>query len=295
MKPINTEKTNETGAAVSAFYEQQVFTGERACFITHNADFLRCTFEDGESPLKESGNLRLNGCLFKWKYPLWYCHDVEVKNCTLFEMARAGIWYTDRISMEDTVIEAPKEFRRCRDITLKNVQFANAAETIWHCDGVKMENVYAKGDYFAMNSANLEIDGLVLVGNYSFDGVKNATFRNCRLLSKDAFWNSENITVYDSFISGEYLGWNAKNLTFVNCTVESLQGLCYIENLKMVNCRLVNTTLAFEYSTVEADIDGHIDSVLNPTSGRITADSIGELLLEKDKIDPTKTVIVCRK
>lgn len=53
--------------------------------------------------------------------------------------------------------------------------------------------------------------------------------RNSTLLSKDAFWNSENVTVYDSFISGEYLGWNAKNLTLVNCTIESLQGLCYIE------------------------------------------------------------------
>lgn len=34
--------------------------------------------------------------------------------------------------------------------------------------------------------------------------------KNSRLLSKDAFWNSGNVTVRDSFISGEYLGWNAK-------------------------------------------------------------------------------------
>lgn len=50
-------------------------------------------------------------------------------------------------------------------------------------------------------------------------------------LSKDAFWNSENVTVYDPFILGEYLGWNAKNLTLVNCTIESLQGMCCIDNL----------------------------------------------------------------
>ena len=35
------------------------------------------------------------------------------------------------------------------------------------------------------------------------------------------FWNSRNITVYDSYISGEYLGWNSKNLTFENCIIES--------------------------------------------------------------------------
>ena len=103
------------------------------------------------------------------------------------------------------------------------------------------------------------------------------------------------MTVYDSFISGEYLGWNAKNLTLINCTVESLQGMCYIDNLVMKNCKLLNTTLAFEYSTVDADIVGEIDSVLNPSGGTIRADSIAELIIEKDKVDPDKTKIVCRK
>ena len=63
----------------------------------------------------------------------------------------------------------------------------------------------------------------------------------------------------------------------------------------MKNCRLMNTTLAFEYSTVEAEITGRIDSVKNPSGGRITADSIGELIMESDKIDPDKTRIVCRE
>jgi hypothetical protein len=145
-----------------------------------------------------------------------------------------------------------------------------------------------------MNSSNIKVDDFTLYGNYSFDGAKNVEIRNSRLLSKDSFWNAENVTVYDSFISGEYLGWNSKNLTFVNCTIESLQGMCYIENLVMKNCKLLNTTLAFEYSSVEAEITGKIDSVLNPSSGTITADEIGELILEKDKIDPEKTRIVCR-
>ena len=118
--------------------------------------------------------------------------------------------------------------------------------------------------------------------------------RNSTLLSKDAFWNSENVTVYDSFISGEYLGWNAKNLTLVNCTIESLQGLCYIDNLVMKNCKLINTTLAFEYSSVDADITGEVDSVMNPSAGRISAEAIKELIMEKDKIDPEKTQIIVR-
>lgn len=181
------------------------------------------------------------------------------------------------------------------DITLRNVSFPNAAETLWHCEDVTMEHVTAKGDYFGMNSENMVIRDLTLYGNYSFDGVKNVEIHNSRLLSKDAFWNSDHVTVYDSFISGEYLGWNAKNLTLVNCTIESLQGMCYIDNLVMKNCKLLHTTLAFEYSTVDAEIDSEIVSVMNPTSGTIQADSIGELIMEADKIDPEKTRIICKR
>lgn len=273
---------------------QEFLTGERALFQGENLRIVDTIFDDGESPLKESRNIELIGSMFKWKYPLWYSKDITLKNCSIFEMGRAGIWYTDRISVEDTVIEAPKNFRRCRDVKLRNVNFVNAAETLWSCDGVELEQVTARGDYFAMNSQNLTLRDFTLAGNYSFDGVKNMELHHARLLSKDAFWNSENVTVYDSFISGEYLGWNARNLTLVNCTIESLQGMCYIDNLVMKNCKLINTTLAFEYSTVEAEITSRVDSVLNPAGGRICAESIGELILERDKIDPEKTRIVCK-
>lgn len=274
--------------------KQQFLTGERALFMSRELHIVDCTFADGESPLKESHDIELEGSMFKWKYPLWYCKNVVAKNCVWFDMARAGVWYTDNVTLENTPIDAPKNFRRCKGVTLRNVSFSNAEETLWSCEGVELTHVTAKGNYFAMNSSNIKVDDFTLYGNYSFDGAKNVEIRNSRLLSKDSFWNAENVTVYDSFISGEYLGWNSKNLTFVNCTIESLQGMCYIENLVMKNCKLLNTTLAFEYSSVEAEITGKIDSVLNPSSGTITADEIGELILEKDKIDPEKTRIVCR-
>ena len=274
--------------------KKQFLTGERALFKSDNLHIVDTIFDDGESPLKESSNIELDGSMFKWKYPLWYCNHIIARDCKWFEMARAGVWYTNDIQVENALIEAPNNFRRCVSLSLKNVNFFNAAETLWSCENVNMDNVTAKGDYFAMNSKNMKINNFHLDGNYSFDGCTNLEIHNSQLLSKDAFWNCDNVVVYDSFISGEYLGWNAKNLTLINCTIESLQGMCYIENLVMKNCKLINTTLAFEYSTVDAEIDGSIDSVINPTSGTITADSIGELIMEKDKVDVTKTKIICR-
>ena len=272
---------------------QQHFEGERALFASQNLTVIDSVFGEGESPLKESRDIDLVGCLFRWKYPLWYCENVTVRNSVWFEMARAGVWYSRGVSISDSQIEAPKNFRRCDGLSLTDVTLTNAQETLWSCRNVSLKNVTARGDYFAMNCENVEVDGLILHGNYSFDGAKNVTIRNSRLLTKDAFWNSENVTVCDSVICGEYLGWNAKNLTLVNCTVESLQGMCYIENLVMRDCKLIETTRAFEYSSVDASIASRIDGVFNPSSGVIRAKEIGELVLDPAFVDPQKTEIVC--
>lgn len=272
---------------------QKKLSGERALFGERNLRIYDSIFAAGESPLKECENIEVHNSIFAWKYPLWYSNNIQVRDCTWYETARAGVWYTNHISVEDALIEAPKNFRRCEDVTLKNVTMPKAEETLWHCNHVDMEHVTANGDYFAMNSSNMTLEHFNLSGNYAFDGAKNVEIHHARMLSRDAFWNAENITVYDSFISGEYLGWNARNLTLVNCTVESLQGFCYIDHLVMKNCKLINTTLAFEYSTVDAQISGRIDSVMNPSAGTIRADVIDELILEKDKVDPSKTTILC--
>ena len=63
----------------------------------------------------------------------------------------------------------------------------------------------------------------------------------------------------------------------------------------MKNCIIINTTLAFEYSTVDVEANGKIDSIMNPKSGVIKAESIGELIMESDKINPNDTIINCDK
>jgi len=273
-------------------YREQRFTGERALFHSEDVKVNECIFADGESPLKESKNIEAFECSFQWKYPFWYCNNVSVTKSSFFEMARAGIWYTNNVSLTNCVYQAPKGFRRCNGVTLKDVDFVDAAETMWFNKDVRMENVVAKGTYFAMGTENIYADRFRLVGDYSFDGCKNIEMHNSMLLSKDAFWNCENVTVYDSYICGEYFGWNSKNVKLVNCTIESLQGFCYMDNVVLENCTLLNTTLAFEFSKVDADIVSDVDSITNPYEGSIRAKKIKELILDDQLVDISKTTII---
>ena len=274
---------------------QGLFTGERALFNSNGLKIYDSTFADGESPLKESTDIELHSSIFKWKYPLWYCTDIKVFDSVLLETARSGIWYTKNITMENCVIEAPKTFRRSSQIHLSNVNMPNAKETLWNSSDVTLDCVCAAGDYFGMGSESIRADKLTIDGNYAFDGGKNIEIKNSKLISKDAFWNCENVTVTDSVIIGEYLGWNSKNVTFINCMIESNQGMCYMDGVKLINCKLLNTDLAFEFSSVDADIVSEIDSVKNPKEGKIRARAIRELILEPTQIDPGKTEIITEK
>lgn len=273
------------------------FSQERALFDGNGLCVVDCEFDGpGESPLKQSRNVEVKNSSFRYKYPLWYSSSVRVEDTRFYELGKSGIWYTNDIEFKNVIVDAPKEFRRCKNVRLENVEFKNAQETLWTCDGVELKKVRATGDYFAMNSSNMKCDGLELEGNYFFDGGKNIEVRNSRLVSKDAFWNCENVTVYDSVIIGEYLGWNSRNLTFVNCQIESNQGLCYIDGLKLVNCTFTKTDLSFEYCTgIDAEVKGRIDSVKNPGSGKIKCDEIGQLILDSAKIDIKATEIICPK
>lgn len=109
---------------------EEICIGERSLFGAKDMIVRNTIFEDGESPLKESENIDIYDSMFKWKYPLWYSKNINVENSTWFEMARAGVWYTNNINIKNCAIEAPKNFRRCKDISLQDVSIPNAAETL---------------------------------------------------------------------------------------------------------------------------------------------------------------------
>ena len=265
--------------------KNQYFEGERPLYCRRDGLRLEgVKIGPGESSLKECANIEAVNCEFAGKYPFWECDGFTIRNCVFREGARAALWYTRGCRMYDTLVEAPKMFRRISDVYLENVKMPMAQETFWDCSDIRLRNVETSdANYIFMHSENIDIDGYTLYGNYSFQYVKNAVIRNANLQTKDAFWESENITVYDSVINGEFLAWYSKNLRLVRCRIGGTQPLCYCENLILEDCSFEpDADLAFEYSSVQATVSGHIVSVKNPRSGFIKAGSIGEVILDEN-------------
>jgi hypothetical protein len=264
------------------------FEGERPLFATNDLRLEHVKFYPGESAVKQCNNVEAYKCEFLGKYPFWHNDNVLIEDCLFTVYSRAAIWYTKNIRMINTKVEAPKMFREVDGLYLENVTFPNAGETIWNCRNITLRNVEARGgDYIFMNGENITIDNFSLQGNYSFQGAKNVVIRNARLDTKDAFWETENVTVYDSEISGEFLGWHSKSLRLVNCKISGTQPLCYATGLIMENCTMDGSCdLAFEYSTLNAEINSHILSIKNPQDGTIKAQRIGEIIMDKNCLNP---------
>ncbi len=276
--------------------ENQEFGGERPLYHTSNIQLRNVTIHAGESALKETKNIVAENCRFEGKYPFWITDGFTIDNCLFTEGARAALWYSNDLVMKNTRVDAPKMFREMRNLALENIHLTDADETFWHCSNIAIKNAKIENaPYLFMHCNNIRIKDYEQVGNYSFQYCKNVEIRNAKIYSKDAFWNSENVTVYDSEIIGEYLAWHSKNVRFVNCLIGETQPLCYAENLVLENCRFrEDADLAFEYSDVEADVRSNITSVKNPRSGRIIADSYGEIIIDENIKQPADCKILTR-
>ena len=270
------------------------FGGERPLFASHCLRLESVTFHAGESALKYCGDIVAVRCTFEGKYPFWHVDGFEVKDCLFTPGARAALWYSRNLVMTDTLVEAPKMFREMDNLSLSNVRIPDAQETLWHCRGVKLRNVeVANADYLFMHSSDIDIDNYRQQGNYSFQYCKDVVIRNAVIDSKDAFWNTENVTVYDSELTGEYLGRHSRNLKLVRCRISGTQPLCYCENLVMEDCRMGDDAdLAFEDSSLHAVINSNVVSVKNPRSGSIKALAIGETILDENLLAPGDCEIV---
>ncbi|MBR1706846.1 MAG: DUF3737 family protein [Bacteroidales bacterium] len=264
--------------------KNQEFGGERPLYASHDLYLEQVIINPGESSLKETSAIEAVRCEFKGKYPFWESRDFTVRDCIFREGARSALWYSRGCRMYDTLVEAPKMFRRIEDVVLERVRIPNAQETFWDCKGIRLTDVEVdKGDYLFMHSSDIVIEHYRQQGNYSFQYARNVEIRNAVIDSKDAFWESEAVTVYDSYINGEYLAWYAKDLRLVRCRVGGTQPLCYCNNLVLEDCTFdADADLAFEYSSVRADLRGHVPSIKNPRTGSIVADSIGEIILDNN-------------
>lgn len=270
------------------------FDEERALYHLTGADVIDCVFAgpaDGESVLKEARDVTMENCMFSLRYPLWHVDGFKLHDSKMDDLTRAAIWYSRNGVITDSDLGGIKAIRECEHIKISDCTITSE-EFGWKSQDITVVDSTLTAQYLFFDSRNVKLDRVKMKGKYSFQYMEDLEIRNSVLDTKDAFWHSKNVMVYDSVVKGEYLGWFSEGLTLVNCKIIGTQPLCYCKDLKLVNCTMEDTDLAFEYSDVDATIEGSVLSIKNPRSGTITVDAVGEIILGDAVMECTGKVIV---
>ncbi len=260
----------------------KTFDEERALYDSHDIVVRDCAFDgpaDGESALKECGNITVEHCFFNLRYPFWHDKGLKLADSEMTELCRAALWYSENVEIRDAKLHGIKALRECADIKMHGCDIISP-EFGWSVRGITMEDCTAQSEYFMMRSERLNFCDVRMKGKYSFQYITDSVFEHCVFDTKDAFWHAKNIVVRNSVVKGEYLAWYSENVTFENCKIIGTQPLCYCKNLKLVDCEMADTDLSFERSDVEATLTAPIVSIKNPLSGHIYVPSVGELIMD---------------
>ena len=253
---------------------------ERALYNLSDADVVNCVFAgpaDGESAMKEARNIAVTDSSFSLRYPLWHVDSFTLDRVKMDDKTRAALWYCNNGVIKNSVLGGIKALRECNRVDIFDSEIVSP-EFGWKCRDISLADTSVEAEYLFLDSSEIRLKNVHMKGKYSFQYVENLEIIDSVLDTKDAFWHTKNVTVRNSVVKGEYLAWFSDGLTLIDCEIEGTQPLCYCKNLKLINCTMKNCDLSFEYSDVSADIRGHIDSVKNPLSGLIVADSVGEII-----------------
>ena len=227
---------------------------------------------------------------FGGERPLFAQHDLRLENVTITD-GESGIKQCQRMEAYDCKFYGKYPWWHVDGAYIENCYFAlGSRSAIWYTNDMVMKNSRIDGPKFFREMKNLELENVEITdADETFWKVDGLKLKNVKLHGGTyPFMFSQNIYV-DGLESD-------KNVRLVNCHLAGEQLLCYTENLVLENCTIdPMCDRMFEYSTVEADIKGHIENIKNPTSGHIIADSIGSITIDENVRQPNNCVIETRK
>ena len=74
--------------------KNKTYDQERSLYALKDAIVDNCKFEgktDGESPIKESKNVKVSNCLFNLRYPFWHDDGINTTSTTLTNLSRTAL------------------------------------------------------------------------------------------------------------------------------------------------------------------------------------------------------------
>ena len=129
--------------------ENKTFDNERALYGSDGISVINCRFDgeaDGESALKESRNIIVQGCYWNLRYPFWHDDSLKIYDTELTDKCRAALWYSQNIEIRNSRLHGIKALRECKNVSILDCSI-ESTEFGWFNNGVEMTDAKVKSEY----------------------------------------------------------------------------------------------------------------------------------------------------
>ena len=167
-------------------------------------------------------------------------HDITLEDCAF--SLRYPLWHTTEFQMDRCTMD---ESTRAAIWYAKNGEIKSSTlggiKAVRACEGIRFSDCRIVSPEFGWKSENLTLKDTVLTAEYPFFDSRDLRLENVELHGKYSFQYTENVTIANSVFDTKDAFWHSKNVTVTDSVIKGEYLGWYAENLTLIRCKIIGT------------------------------------------------------
>lgn len=166
--------------------------------------------------------------------------DINVIDCKF--SLRYPMWHVKKFTLEKSSMD---ELTRAAlwyadDGVIKD-SVLGGIKALRECNRISLDNCKIVSQEFGWKSQNISLENSEIEAEYLFLDCKNISLKNVQMKGKYSFQYIENLAIEDSVLDTKDAFWHSKNITVKNSVVKGEYLAWFSENLTLENCKISGT------------------------------------------------------
>lgn len=166
--------------------------------------------------------------------------DINVIDCKF--SLRYPMWHVKKFTLEKSSMD---ELTRAAlwyadDGVIKD-SVLGGIKALRECNRISLDNCKIVSQEFGWKSQDISLENSEIEAEYLFLDCKNISLKNVQMKGKYSFQYIENLTIEDSVLDTKDAFWHSKNITMKNSVVKGEYLAWFSENLTLENCKISGT------------------------------------------------------
>ncbi|PWJ61902.1 MULTISPECIES: DUF3737 family protein [unclassified Fibrobacter] len=166
--------------------------------------------------------------------------DINVIDCKF--SLRYPMWHVKKFTLEKSSMdELTRAALWYADGGVIKDSVLGGIKAVRECNRISLENCKIVSQEFGWKSQDISLENSEIEAEYLFLDCTNISLKNVQMKGKYSFQYIENLTIEDSVLDTKDAFWHSKNITVKNSVVKGEYLAWFSENLTLENCKISGT------------------------------------------------------